>query len=183
MIDNFSNFITLSTLISNIALVIFLIFWYFMKKNEINVLIVWFKENGLRIAFLASLVAVASSLFYSDYALYLPCKLCWIQRIFMYPQVILLGIALWKQDLAVKKYSISLAVIGVLFAIYHYLTQRFPSLVSAGCSAGEADCTYKYGFDYGYITIPIMSLTIFLFIIVFVCIWQKKKISIDNLDK
>ena len=90
----------------------------------------------------------------------------------MYPQVLLLGVAWWKQDSGVKKYSIPLAILGIVFAAYHYLTQRFPSIVST-CGVGEADCSYTYGFDYGYITIPIMALTIFIAIVFFVSIWKK----------
>ena len=102
----------------------------------------------------------------------------------MYPQVLLLGIAWWKNDEGIKKYSLSLTIIGAVFAVYHYLTQQFPEVFSSGCSIGEAiDCTFRYTFQYGYITFPLMSLTSFLFIIILVSVWQKGRILVEYLEK
>lgn len=175
MLDKFIDLFPLFTLIADVLLVLFLLYWFLFKKKLSKVLQDFFTRNGLKIAFIFALLATSGSLLYSEYALYLPCKLCWFQRIFMYPQVILLGVALWKQNITVKINSIFFSVIGVIIGIYHYLTQQFPDLISTSCSAGEVDCSFKYGFDYGYITIPIMALTAFMFIIIFVSIWKKQE--------
>ncbi|MDP2683761.1 MAG: disulfide oxidoreductase [bacterium] len=175
MIDNLIDLFPAFTLIVNIILAVFLVYWLIFRNKLSSKLKYFFINNGLLIAFIFAVFATTGSLLYSEYALYQPCKLCWYQRIFMYPQVIILGIALWKKYISARLYSIIFSVIGSIFALYHYLTQRFPDLISTGCTAGEVDCSFKYGFDYGYITIPIMSLTAFIFIIVFISIWKKKE--------
>ncbi|MRA58622.1 disulfide bond formation protein B, partial [Bacillus thuringiensis] len=55
-------------------------------------------EYVLFIAWATSFVATSGSLFLSEIMKYEPCTLCWYQRIFMYPLVILLGIGIVKKD-------------------------------------------------------------------------------------
>ena len=52
-------------------------------------------ERAICLSFFLALAATLGSLFYSEIAGFEPCKLCWLQRIFMYPQAVLLGIA-WR---------------------------------------------------------------------------------------
>lgn len=177
MLDKLLEFFPLFTLVADILLAVFLLYWFLFKNKINNKIKYFFKKNGLFLAFIFSLLATAGSLLYSEYALYSPCKLCWYQRIFMYPQVVILAIAVWKKHFSVKLYSIALSIIGSLIAIYHYLTQRFPDFIITKCAIGEVDCSFNYGFDYGYITIPIMALTAFIFIIIFMAIWDEKKLN------
>ncbi|HEX4103972.1 MAG TPA: disulfide bond formation protein B [Candidatus Paceibacterota bacterium] len=117
-------------------------------------------EYALTLAFLMTLAAAGSSLFYSDVAGFAPCLLCWWQRIFLYPQLILLLIAVIKRDDAVRKYCLALSGIGVLISIYHtYLQFGGNDLVP--CSATGVSCNHVYFVTYGYITIPTMALTAF----------------------
>ena len=98
-----------------------------------------------------------------------PCLFCWWQRICMYPLALILGIAWWKNEGAViKKYALVLATIGSLFAIYHYLIEKFSVIAATvDCTAvGAVSCAISpvnvFG---GYITIPMMSLTILVTVI------------------
>ncbi len=117
-------------------------------------------------SFLIALTATLGSLFYSEIAHYDPCKLCWFQRIFMYPQAILFGIALWKRK-DIRAYSIALSGIGAVIAGYHYLLQRgiAPSLA---CSAVgySVSCSKIFVMNFGYITIPLMAFTAFVGIMI-----------------
>lgn len=54
------------------------------------------RRNCLYLAWFVCVVAVAGSLYLSEVLNYEPCKLCWFQRIFMYPQLFLLGIATYR---------------------------------------------------------------------------------------
>ena len=128
-------------------------------------------KNTLLFAFVIALIATVGSLFYSEIAGYIPCKLCWYQRIFMYPLPILLGIALFKKDNKISHYVIPLSIIGGIISIYHYTTQILNNSVI--CSAESASCASKIFFSYGYITIPIMALTAFALIIVLTYITNK----------
>ena len=129
----------------------------------------FFGKNAILFSFIVALIAMLGSLFYSEIAGFEPCKLCWFQRIFMYPQVILLGIALWKKNGSPAIYnSVALSVIGAVIASYHYLLQIgvAPELP---CSAVgfSAACSQRFVMQFGYITIPMMAFTAFVLIIIF----------------
>jgi disulfide bond formation protein DsbB len=125
------------------------------------------KKNGLWLAFATALVSMLVSLFYSDIIGYEPCKLCWLARIFMYPQVFLLGMALWKKERGIADYSIVLSVIGAAISGYQLLLQ-FGITSAAPCAATAVSCTKIYFEYFGYVTIPVMAFTAFLLMIGFV---------------
>ncbi len=129
------------------------------------------RENHLLFAFIVALVATLGSLFFSEIALFEPCKLCWFQRILMYPMVIILAVALIKKDTRVKSYALPLATIGICISAYHYYIQTFnaPSI----CSAATVSCLTEYILKFGYITIPLMAFTAFAMIIVLFTIYEK----------
>lgn len=144
------------------------------KKNKtLTKFIQFFSDNAIIFAFFVALFATSGSLFLSEIAHFTPCKLCWYQRIFMYPQVVLLGIASFKNDLAVKRYVLPLSVIGIVIAIYHYALQMSP--IPLPCSDEVANCALKQLGYFGYITIPMMSLTAFALIILFMLLIKNKK--------
>lgn len=123
--------------------------------------------HALTLMLITALAATLGSLFFSDIAGWTPCKLCWLQRICMYPQVVLLAIALWKRDVNVARYLLALSVIGVLIAVYHYHEQVVAALTpvdpSVPCDATGVSCAAtQIHFTFGYITLPMMALTVFL---------------------
>ena len=123
------------------------------------------RKKSMLLALIVSLTATLGSLFYSEILGYAPCKLCWFQRIFMYPLPIIFAIALKKKDFKIKDYAIPLAVIGALIAAYHYSIQVFQ--FTTACNAdSEIPCNIVYSFELGYITIPMMALTAFILIII-----------------
>ncbi|MBI2476533.1 MAG: disulfide bond formation protein B [Candidatus Taylorbacteria bacterium] len=125
-------------------------------------------SHGLIFGFIVALTAVAASLLYSDVIGYEPCKLCWLQRIFLYPQVIILGLALWQKTKDAATYCLTLSSLGAVVAGYHFYGQSInPNVLSACDAAGGASCAVRFFVEFGYITIPMMSLTAFLLIIVF----------------
>jgi disulfide bond formation protein DsbB len=81
-------------------------------------------EHVARVAFplgfLISLFATIMSLYYSYYLHIAPCELCWLQRIFIYPQVVLFGMAWYKKDTGIYDYIIFLSGIGLIIATYHH---------------------------------------------------------------
>jgi disulfide bond formation protein DsbB len=134
-----------------------------------------FKNYGLYFAWIIAIIATCSSLYLSEVMGFLPCKLCWYQRICMYPLVLLLGVAVFKKDKGVIKYALPLSIIGGCTSIYHYLIQRFPSLESiAPCRGGmEVPCNVDYLNWYGFITIPLLALIAFVFITFFLILYSK----------
>lgn len=160
-VTNILNILTILGDVIIIAFLGFLIYRFFSKKKYD---LKFFRENSLFFAFLVSLIATAGSLFYSEIAGYTPCKLCWFQRIFMYPQTILFGLALFKKSKDIFYYAVPLSVIGGLIALNHYFVQRMEYATSCGIEA--VSCSVKYTFKFGYITIPMMALTAFCLIII-----------------
>ena len=108
-------------------------------------------------AFLISLVATFGSLFFSEIMNFIPCSLCWYQRIFMYPLVFLFAINLLFPDDKIFKYSISLAVFGWIISIYHNLLMFgiIPEKLSP-CIQG-VPCSTQYINWLGFINIPLLS--------------------------
>jgi disulfide bond formation protein DsbB len=122
------------------------------------------REYHLYLSWFVSLVAVGGSLYFSEVLLMEPCKLCWFQRIFMYPLVILLGVAAYRNDKTVVRYTLPLSMIGFILAIVHYLIQKLPTNNQTFCIAGVA-CELEYINWFGFITLPFLSLISFLLII------------------
>lgn len=119
---------------------------------------------AMPVAFVLTLVSAALTLYYSDILGFEPCPLCWWQRIFLYPQVVLFALALWK-GVSVRLISVVFSVIGFGFAIYHHALQMLPA-GSLPCPATGPSCAAITFVEYGYITYPLMAGTLFAFLIV-----------------
>ena len=109
------------------------------------------------LAFLVSLIATLGSLFFSEIMNFIPCSLCWYQRIFMYPLVFIFLINLLFPDDKIFKYSFPLVFIGWIIAIYHNLLmfKIIPENLSP-CVQG-IPCSVDYLNWFGFITIPLLS--------------------------
>lgn len=123
-------------------------------------------ENKLFAAWAASFLAVMGSLYFSEIREYEPCELCWYQRIFMYPIVILLAAAIIKKDAKAALYSALLSGIGGLISIYHYSIQKLDFLSETAPACGRVPCTGEYINWLGFITIPFLALTAFAIIFI-----------------
>lgn len=129
-------------------------------------------RSGLWLMLLVALVATVGSLFFSEIAGWTPCKDCWLQRIVMYPQVVLLAVALWRRDRNVGWYILPLCLIGIVIATGHYMQQVQAAMqvvtdpltgAPKPCDATGVSCaTTQIKFTFGYITIPMMALTAFI---------------------
>ncbi len=115
--------------------------------------------------------SVALSLVYSEYFGFIPCSLCWLQRIAIYPQALLVLIAWRKADIThFPLYGIALSLFGLAVAVYQYIYQLIPADVRdtvAPCLAdGSADCAAKVIDLFGFVTFPFLSAVTFAFLIV-----------------
>lgn len=160
------KFLSLLTLTSNI-LVILGSLLFLLKIKKFEVLRKIFKINldkyALKIIFIVSLVATVGSLYFSERLGFAPCKLCWYQRIFMYPQVFLMGTSLYKKSTDVFKYILILSTIGLTIAAYHYNLQIHPNpYAPCGDIGFSVSCSKNFFTYFGYITIPWMSFSAFV---------------------
>lgn len=128
------------------------------------------RTYSLYLSWLVSLLAVGGSLFFSEIMHFEPCKLCWFQRIFMYPLTILLGIAAYKNDEGIIPYARILSVIGMCISLFHYLEQKVPGLHNVlPCKTG-IPCNGQYINWFGFVTIPFLAFIAFGLITVFLSI-------------
>jgi disulfide bond formation protein DsbB len=134
-------------------------------------------SQSARLALAVASVATVGSLVYSEYFLFEPCRMCWYQRIAMYPLVPILAVGLWRRDPNVRWYVLPLAVVGFGTAVWHYLIQTFPALSdSVSCGLG-VPCNAKYVNEFGFISIPFMAGCGFLLIIALMTLAKPKEIT------
>jgi disulfide bond formation protein DsbB len=121
--------------------------------------------QGLALAFLVAAVATGGSLYLSEVAHFVPCKLCWYQRIAMYPLAPLLALAALRRDRSVRWYVVLQAVLGGLVSLYHMAEERIGYLQHHGLAC-EVDnpCYYRPVERFGFMTIPVMAGTAFALI-------------------
>ncbi len=141
---------------------------FFMRKEPGFVgQIALIRRLALPVALALTVVSTIMTLVYSDILGFEPCPLCWWQRIFQYPQVIILGMALWKEKYrgAAIDFSIVLSVLGAGVALYHHLLQMMPK-GALPCPATGPSCAEITLLEFGYVTFPMMALSLFVFLIV-----------------
>jgi disulfide bond formation protein DsbB len=139
------------------------------------------RSVALYIAWLVAVTATVGSLYFSEVRMFVPCVLCWWQRVFMYPLVIVLGVATFRQDFAVWRTALPLATIGGSISIYHYLIQKIPGLAGPTSCASGVPCNAQYINWFGFLTIPFLAGTAFVLIttaLVFIAVQNRK----DNIQ-
>ncbi|KAA8786658.1 disulfide bond formation protein DsbB [Paenibacillus sp. 4624] len=126
------------------------------------------------VSFLVSLVAMLGSLYFSEIAGLIPCKLCWYQRILMYPLPLIIVIGAIKNDPYLKYYTRCFSAIGIIIAGYHYLIQ-LSVVKSTSCGFGTVSCDQVHVEYFNFLTIPLMSLI--AFILIFISSFIKDKVK------
>jgi disulfide bond formation protein DsbB len=121
-------------------------------------------ENSLILIWAVSLVATLGSLYFSEVRGYIPCTLCWYQRIFMYPIVIMTTVALVQKNVKIAVTTAIFSCIGGCISIYHYGLQKLDFLADSAPACGQIPCTGQYINWLGFITIPFLALTAFVMI-------------------
>jgi disulfide bond formation protein DsbB len=121
-------------------------------------------ENGLHLSWAIALVATLGSLYFSEIKGFLPCKLCWYQRILMYPQVFLLGMASVRRQTSIYLYVLPMTLLGACISLYHYLMEKTELFQSSSFSCGIVPCDLEYINWFGFVTIPFLALTAFILI-------------------
>ena len=111
------------------------------------------------LAAIVATVATAGSLFLSEIADFIPCKLCWFQRIAMYPLVLLMLVAL-AADRRAARYFLPLPVVGLGVSVWHILVERGVVEDAQSCRiSAPGGCATKWIEELGYITIPTLAAT------------------------
>ena len=124
---------------------------------------------GAHTALLAALLATGGSLWMSEVWGWIPCELCWYQRIFMYPLTIVLLVGILRGDRRTYLTALPLAIVGALISTYHYLIQTTDIFPPPMCKNGIS-CATDYINIVGplsFLKVPLFALTAFVIIIIF----------------
>jgi disulfide bond formation protein DsbB len=128
-------------------------------------------DHGQKFMFGIATIAMVGSLYYSLYIGFTPCDLCWYQRIAMYPIAFLLGVALVSRGRLQPRYLVTLAVVGLVIAIYHYQLELFPA--QAQVCLGVVSCTARPVEEFGFVSLAFMAGASFLSILLLqVAAWR-----------
>ncbi len=137
---------------------------------------------AVRLAFLIAGVATFGSLYLSEVADLVPCRLCWFQRIAMYPLFVIFGVGWLRRDRSAWAHAVPLAAIGAVLAAWHLLVQRFPSLEGSACELG-VPCSASYFEVFGFMTIPYMALSGFVAILALGAVARSAGASVTGSDQ
>ncbi len=146
-------------------------------RSHVKKLFISNKILASRLVLILALIAMLGSLWYSDVVGFEPCRLCWYQRIFMYPIVLISFIGLVYDDLRSLIYVRVLAIVGLVISLFHIIEQRVPQAgLSCGSVGQAARCDSLWVNAFNIVTIPTMAFTIFLAIIIITLIqgWSAK---------
>ena len=121
-------------------------------------------ESAWLLVFACWLVATASTLgalFFSEILELPTCSLCWYQRIFMFPLVLMLPFGLFPFDARVVRYALPLTASGWLVALFQVLLVAgvIPEALKP-CTQG-VPCSEVQIQWLGFVNIPLLSLIAF----------------------
>ena len=113
-------------------------------------------------AFVVSSIATGGSLFFSEIAHFVPCELCWYQRICMYPLSLLTLFAAVHGDYRLPRYLLPITLVGGGVSVYHLLVENKVVGQSQACLiSAPGGCGVKWINEFGYMTIPTLALSAF----------------------
>jgi disulfide bond formation protein DsbB len=137
-------------------------------RGPLNALRSGVEGYELWLAFVVASIATGGSLFFSEIAHFVPCELCWYQRICMYPLSITTLLAALFDDPRAARYLLPLPVVGAGISVYHLLVENRVVGESLTCRiSAPGGCTVKWINEFGYVTIPTLALTAFALLFAF----------------
>ncbi len=161
-LETFNIIIAIGTLAIAFFAVVLIIFRIVIGSHShiLNVV----RKDALIFGFIIGFSAILGSLTYSEIYHLPPCLFCWWQRIFLYPQVILFAVALYRHGRTssagydIFYYSTPMAVIGSIISLYHVFLQRGIIASTGACLQNGVSCTTIDIQVFGFLTIPMMAL-------------------------
>jgi len=139
-------------------------------------------DNALLLGGLVALAATAGSLYYSEVADFIPCRLCWFQRIAMYPAALVLLVGAFFRDRNARRYGLPMAAIGLSLSTYHYLLQHGVFEEGSSCDP-LAPCSAAYVWEFDFISIPYMAGSGFALILALLATSWVRRPAPDRADR
>ncbi len=174
-VDLATNFFLVLTLVVDAVLVIAIVLALAAlvssrARARVRALVVAVAPQAVLLAWIVAIVTTLGSLYYSEHAGFVPCELCWYQRIVMYPLVIVLGVAWLRRDRWVWMTVLVFVVIGAPLSLYHWLVERVPAFAESSSCSLTVPCTAPWFEKLGFVTLAWMAMSSFLLIgVLMVC--------------
>ncbi len=135
-------------------------------------------------AWIVATVTTLGSLYYSEHAGFVPCELCWYQRIVMYPLVIVLGVAALRRDRMVWITTLVFVTVGAPLSLYHWLVERVPAFEESSSCSALTPCSAPWFEKLGFVTLAWMAMSSFLLIgVLMVCTLIGSREGRDPVDE
>ncbi len=168
-VDVANTFFTILTLLANAAVIVAAVLalgaLVSKRMRELGVSVLTAVGPSARVlAWIVATVATLGSLYYSEIAHFVPCRLCWYQRICMYPLAVILLIGLLLRDRRTRWYAAPFVIVGAPLSLYHWLVERVDFFAKSSSCSAEAPCTVPWFQELGYVTLAFMALSAFLLI-------------------
>ena len=136
-----------------------------------NAFLNFIDKHYLSLGFIISLFASLLSLVYSEIVGFVPCYLCWYQRVFTFPLFLIFGMAIWHKDRKIVKYVLPMLSIGFVISVYQNFIYYFGNTGNLPCDASGVSCYQQLVSEFGgYISIPMLALSSFLALITIVLV-------------
>jgi disulfide bond formation protein DsbB len=116
------------------------------------------------LAIIVAWTATLGSLYFSEVRGYVPCELCWYQRILMYPLAVLVPLGVLRRDRDLPFYALPLVLIGAPISLYHILLQKTDWFDNLKACSAAVPCNQDWIYWFGWVTIPVLALTAFVLI-------------------
>lgn len=120
--------------------------------------------QAVPLAWLVATVATLGSLYLSEVAHFPPCRLCWFQRVAMYPLVVVLAVGWWRREAGARITGLVLAGLGLAVNLWHVAIEIRPSLEGSGCDPANP-CSIRWVEALGFWTIPRMAGVAFALVV------------------
>lgn len=169
-VELFTSFLALIALVGTVAYVVaarWTVLPSTADRNVSTLRLQWseaidgIRHSSLWLAFVVAASATAGSLYFSEVANYVPCQLCWYQRICMYPLTGILFVAALRKDFSARWYCLPILVTGMGISAYHYFIEWKPAFGDGTCSVGPS-CTDIWFRRMGFVTLAFMALCGFI---------------------
>ncbi len=172
LVQSLNYWLALGTIALQLAAAYLLIDYFFPRFRIGRRATVLVDRYALQLVFVVATAVAVLTLVYSEVFGFIPCGLCWMERVFLYPIPFAVGLAIVRRTAAgyisaVADIGMLLSVIGGVIALYHHYIQMGGAAFAACPTAGEgADCARRIIFEFGYVTFPLMAVSVFVFIFV-----------------
>lgn len=172
LIESVNQYLALGTILLQIATLALLYDYLFNRA-------LWFgafvQQFAYRIMIVLSAGGTALTLVYSEVFGFVPCGLCWLQRIALYPLLVIFVVGHIMKDRLAALYGIVLSAFGAIISLYqHYIQMGGSEFITCPVAGSGANCAERILFEFGYITFPLMSFSLFVFFIVLLLIYRKQ---------